>query len=59
MGYTNMALKYLKMHCSLERTGLFNGLSSIDVEEIEVNGKNEKKVSCPPSSTSRGNATLH
>jgi hypothetical protein len=42
-----MAQKYLKIHGSLERTGLLNGFSSIDVEEIEVNGKNEKSQLSP------------
>ena len=42
-----MALKYLKIHDALNKTSLFTGITSKDAEEVDVNGKNEKKKVLP------------
>lgn len=46
-GYQDMAIKYTLMHSALEKTEMFTGLTSTDMEEIDVSGHEKKKRVMP------------
>jgi len=46
-GYQDMAIKYTRIHTVLEKTDMFTGLTTDDIEEIEVSGNDKKKKVMP------------